>query len=64
LGYAQLLERSTEVMLAHIALAEAGRVANDADGYAQHVAALDDIDEATVARWARTRAASLVAAKG
>jgi hypothetical protein len=56
LAYAQALDRPTEMMLAHIALAKAHEAANDAAARARHVAALGRFAGAPVARWARDRA--------
>jgi hypothetical protein len=62
LGYAELLERDTEIMLAHVALALAHRASNDSAGYQKHLAAIADFEQTSVARWARNRAASLMTA--
>ncbi len=59
LGYAEAIDRATEVTLAHVALAAASRAANDADGYARHTAALAGLEGRPVASWARDRAAAL-----
>ena len=62
LGYAELLERATEMMLAHVALAEAGRAEDDAASYQQHIAAIAEFEDASVAQWARNRAATVIKA--
>jgi DNA-binding SARP family transcriptional activator len=59
LTYAEALDRATETMLAHVVLAHACKVASDAIGYEQHVAALVRLERAPVAAWARGRAARL-----
>jgi DNA-binding SARP family transcriptional activator len=61
LEYAEALNRSTEIVLAHVALARARQAADDATGYAEHAAALGDLENAPVARWARNRAAAITA---
>lgn len=64
LAYAEALDRPTELMLAHAALAHALGVANDAAGRARHSAAVAKLDGASVAGWARHRAAALTARPG
>jgi tetratricopeptide (TPR) repeat protein len=59
LGCAEALERSTEIVLAHVALAEAHRAAGDEKGATQHRAAIARVDAALVASWARDRASRL-----
>ena len=56
LGYAEALDRATEIVLAHAALARARKAIADTAGYAKHVAALKSLEHAPVARWARDRA--------
>ena len=56
LGYAEALDRATEIVLAHAALARARNALADTAGYAKHVAALKSLEQAPVARWARDRA--------
>ena len=56
LGYAEALDRATEIVLAHAALARARKAVADTAGYAKHVAALKSLEQAPVARWARERA--------
>jgi DNA-binding SARP family transcriptional activator len=56
LGYAEALDRATEIVLAHAALARARKAVADTAGYAKHVAALRALEQAPVARWARERA--------
>jgi DNA-binding SARP family transcriptional activator/predicted ATPase len=60
LVYAEALDRSTEVMLAHLALACAHRATNDPAGFAEHAAALDRLADAPVAGWARNRVTSML----
>jgi len=55
LGYAEALDRPTEIMLAHVALARARKAVADTAGYAKHVAALKLLEQAPVAQWARDR---------
>jgi DNA-binding SARP family transcriptional activator/tetratricopeptide (TPR) repeat protein len=62
LGYAQALERATEVLLAHVALARAHRAAKDTAAFERHLDAIAAFDAAPVAQWARTKAAPLTAA--
>ena len=59
LGCAEVLERPSEIVLAHVVLAEARRATSDLAGYALHVAALADFERLPVAGWARDRAARL-----
>jgi len=61
LSCAQVLDRATEIMLAHVALARACQAANDTVGYTRHSAALANLATAPVAQWARDRAVSLTA---
>ncbi|HEY3519248.1 MAG TPA: AAA family ATPase, partial [Gammaproteobacteria bacterium] len=56
LGYAETLDRATEIVLAHAALARARNALADSAGYAKHVAALKSFDGTSVARWALDRA--------
>jgi DNA-binding SARP family transcriptional activator len=62
LAHAEALDRATEIMLAHTALARAHHAINDKPGYTKHVAALASLEHAPVARWARDRAAALAVA--
>jgi hypothetical protein len=59
LGYAEALDRATEIVLAHAALAHACKAIADTAGYAKHVAALKSLARAPVAQWARDRAAAV-----
>src|SRR5690606_24389296 len=59
LACAEALDRATEMMLAHVALALASRAANDAAGFERRAAAAARLENAPVARWARQRAAAL-----
>lgn len=56
LGCAEALERATDIVLAHVALAEAYRAAGDPEAAARHRDAVARMDGASVARWARDRA--------
>jgi hypothetical protein len=56
LGYAEALDRATEIVLAHAALAWGRNALADTAGHAKHVAALKSLEQAPVARWARERA--------
>ncbi len=62
LGYAEALDRATEIVLAHAALAWARNALADTAGYTKHLAALKSLDQAPVARWARDRALALALA--
>ena len=57
---AEALERPSEIVLAHVVLAEARRATQDLAGYARHVAALAGLEGLPVAAWARDRAAQLI----
>jgi len=59
LSCAEALERPSEIVLAHVVLAEALRATSDLPGYATHVAALGGFEGRPVAAWARDRAAQL-----
>jgi DNA-binding SARP family transcriptional activator len=61
LNCAEAVDRATEVMLAHLALARAYQAANDSAGYVKHTAALLALEGAPVAEWARNRVATLTA---
>jgi hypothetical protein len=61
LGYAETLDRATEILLAHAALARARKAIADTTGYAKHVAALKSLEQAPVAQWARDRVAAVAA---
>jgi predicted ATPase len=63
LGHAEALDRPTEIVLAHAALARAHKAIADAAGYAKHLAALKSLEEAPVAHWARERALAVAAAE-
>jgi hypothetical protein len=64
LGYAEALDRATEIVLAHAALARARNALADTAGYAKHVAALKSLEQAPVARWARDRALAVATLGG
>jgi DNA-binding SARP family transcriptional activator/tetratricopeptide (TPR) repeat protein len=59
LGYAEALDRPSEIMLAHVALARARLAANDMAGSARHAAAIAELERGPVAGWARERATAL-----
>lgn len=59
LGYAESLERGTEKLLAHVVLARACQAVGDKCEYERHVAAVDALSQAPVARWAQNRAGAL-----
>jgi tetratricopeptide (TPR) repeat protein len=61
LRLAETLDRATEILLAHAALALAGKALADKAGYAKHVAALKSLEGAPVAQWARARVAAVTA---
>lgn len=50
---AQILERATEMLLAHRALAEAHLALGDKTAHSRHAQAMADLEGAPVARWAR-----------
>lgn len=62
LAAAEVLERATEMMLAHVALAEAHRAQGDDEGRQRHLAAMAGFECAPVAQWARNRAAEAMTA--
>jgi DNA-binding SARP family transcriptional activator len=64
LGYAEALDRATEIVLAHAALARARKAVADAPGYAKHLAALKSLDGASVAKWALDRALAVATQAG
>jgi len=64
LEYAEALDRATETMLAHVALASACRTSLDKSGFENHLAALARLERAPVAVWARDRAAALGMSRG
>jgi len=53
LSAAQILERATEMLLAHRALAQAHEALGDNAAHRRHVQAMADLASAPVARWAR-----------
>lgn len=59
LAYAEVLERPTETLLAHVALAQAHSAAGDADAEARHREAAAALAAAPVAEWARARSEQL-----
>lgn len=52
---AQVLERSTDIVLAHVALAAAHRARGDGASAASHLDVIERVDRARVARWALER---------
>jgi len=62
LGYAEALDRATEMVLAHAALARAHQAVADTAGHAKHTAALESFEQAPVALWARERAQAVAMA--
>ncbi len=60
LGYAATLGRTTETMLAHVALAEAHMAGGNAAALEHHLEAVASFAESPVADWARARSASLL----
>jgi tetratricopeptide (TPR) repeat protein len=62
LGCAEALERATEIVLAHVALAEAHEAAGDREAAARHRDTITQIDSDSVAVWARNRARDLARA--
>jgi hypothetical protein len=61
LELAETLDRPTEILLSHTALARARKALADQAAYAKHVAAVQSLQNAPVAQWARARAAALTA---
>jgi hypothetical protein len=59
---ASVLDRATEMLLAHLALARAHRTLGEAAEYRRHAAAIADLADAPVAVWARQRAQTLATA--
>lgn len=53
LAAAEILERATEMLLAHRTLAQAFEAMGDSAAYRHHVQAITDLESAPVARWAR-----------
>jgi hypothetical protein len=62
LGCAEALERPSEIVLAHVVLAEARRAVGDLAGHAAHAAALAGFEGRPVAAWARDLATQLATA--
>lgn len=60
LGYAELLERATETTLAHVALAQAYLKSQDAPRAEKHIKSIAEVDQLSVAAWARKRAEKLM----
>jgi tetratricopeptide (TPR) repeat protein len=59
---ASVLDRATEMLLAHLALARAHRTLGETAEYRRHAAAIADLADAPVAVWARQRAQTLATA--
>jgi hypothetical protein len=59
---ARVLERATEMMLAHLALTQAHAALGDTEACRFHAAELAGFEQAPVAAWARLRAAEALAA--
>jgi len=59
LSCAEALERPSEIVLAHVVLAEARRSQSDLAGFTAHVAALAAFEGLPIAAWARERALQL-----
>jgi len=59
LACAEVLERLSEIVLAHVVLAEAWRATGDVAGHARHAVALAGFEGRPVAAWARDRATQL-----
>jgi hypothetical protein len=59
LGYAEALDRATEILLAHAVLARARQAVADTAGYNKHMAALKSLERVPVAQWARDRASAV-----
>jgi tetratricopeptide (TPR) repeat protein len=64
LEYARLLERASEVMMAHVVLASACQASGNAKDLEIHVGALRELSSMPVAVWARNRAGRLLKAIG
>ncbi len=62
LAAAEVLERATEMMLAHLALAQAHRDLQQVEECRRHTLALGQFDDLPVAAWACQRAAGLLGA--
>jgi hypothetical protein len=63
LRYAEALDRPTEVLLAHAALARARKLVSDTAGYERHVAALKSLERTPIALWARQRVSAVAGAE-
>lgn len=61
LQYACLLERKTEMILAHLVLAQGYRARTDEQAWRNHYAAVEQLQQSPVAGWARSRARHLLA---
>jgi len=59
LSCAEALDRPSEIVLAHVVLAQARRAQGDLAGYAAHIAALAGLEGQPLAAWARERAIQL-----
>jgi tetratricopeptide (TPR) repeat protein len=56
LGYAQRLDRATDLVLAHAVLADASRGMHDRKAFASHARSLEGLERDSVADWAKRRA--------
>jgi len=59
LGYAEVLQRMSEIMLAHVVLWRACRAIDDAEGCHRWATSLERLDATSAAKWARNRALEL-----
>ena len=64
LQYAELLERTTEITLAHLALALAFQESGDEVRATEHLASIAAMDQSAVAAWARKRVEALTQRQG
>lgn len=64
LEHASLLQRSTEMLLAHLVLARCCEQSGDGEGYRAHAAAVADLAQRPVAAWALRRAGAALPTKG
>ncbi len=64
LRYAELLERATEITLAHLALAQAFRASDDEARATEHLTSIAAVDQSAVAAWARKRVVEITQRQG
>jgi DNA-binding SARP family transcriptional activator len=62
LSHAKALDRATDILLAHIVLAQVSRATNDEEAFARHAATIAELDDGRAAEWARRRASTLLSA--